>query len=146
MGGGRVKLNGEGLGGTVGEGKITCPKMNCTTKVTIGSNIINKSPTSPQILTPNDIIADNDNGNDWDHLSFQGVLHLGSLRTTPSFGSRMIKEREEEETCICAPVVIGKRFWDNYVKSIGLEMSNNKIVLFYFLLKINLLHRTSLAF
>lgn len=36
----------------------------------------------------------------------QGVLHLGSLRT-PSFGSRMIKEREEEETCICAPVVIG---------------------------------------
>jgi len=36
----------------------------------------------------------------------QGVLHMGSLRGI-SFGSRMIKEREEEETCICAPVVIG---------------------------------------
>jgi len=34
----------------------------------------------------------------------QGVLHLGSLGR-PSFGSR-IQEREEE-TCICAPVVIG---------------------------------------
>jgi len=33
----------------------------------------------------------------------QGVLHLGSLR--PSFGSRI--QQREEETCICAPVVIG---------------------------------------
>ena len=41
-------------------------------------------------------------------INFQGVLHLGSLR--PSFGSR-IQEREEE-TCICAPVVIGKT---NYI-------------------------------
>ena len=40
-------------------------------------------------------------------ISFQGVLHMGALRAT-SFGTRMIKEREEEETCICAPVVIGK--------------------------------------
>ena len=33
-----------------------------------------------------------------------------------SFGSRMIKEREEEETCICAPVVIGKKI---YIKNIS---------------------------
>ena len=39
------------------------------------------------------------------NFCFQGVLSLGSLGR-PSFGSR-IQEREEE-TCICAPVVIGK--------------------------------------
>lgn len=37
------------------------------------------------------------------HSAFQGVLSLGPpIRT--SFGSRI----QEEETCICAPVVIGK--------------------------------------
>ena len=45
------------------------------------------------------------------NFCFQGVLSLGSLGR-PSFGSR-IQEREEE-TCICAPVVIGKSLLVQY--------------------------------
>ena len=50
----------------------------------------------------------------------QGVLHMGSLRGI-SFGSRMIKEREEEETCICAPVVIGKKIY-KYLLKVGIRI------------------------
>ena len=53
-------------------------------------------------------------------LFSQGVLHMGSLRGI-SFGSRMIKEREEEETCICAPVVIGKKIY-KYLLKVGIRI------------------------
>lgn len=61
-------------------------------------------------------------------LFLQGVLHMGSLRGI-SFGSRMIKEREEEETCICAPVVIGKKIY-KYLLKVGIRIQ--RMIEFFF--------------